>query len=834
MKRPGDFRDLPAEPNAFVGREADIDELVHLMRVSRLVTLCGAGGIGKTRLALRLAARIASAHPGGVCVTELADLEKGQLRAHVAAGLGIAGELTETIGDRRILLLLDNCEPVIGECAELCRDLLRACPGVTVLATSREPLRVPGETVWRVPPLSVRRPESGAGTGGGTGSGPESGVRSASGAGAASGPGSGSGGGTGGGTEGGAGSGGESEAVRLFVARATAAVPGFELTDETRPLVVELCEALDGVPLAIELAAAMVRVLSVGQLVERLDDRFRLLAGGARTAPARHRTLRAAVDWSYRLLTPQERLLLRRTATFRSCWTLDLAESVCSGPGLTEEEVLPRLCDLVDKSLVVLDGEVAGYARYRLLETVREYALEQLAESGEEAELRRGHLMALTRMAVGFEDSLGPGARTSWPVVERHINLFDGLKAEVISACDWSIAIGMPETALTMMTGIRYLLVGSGRKLDVAERLDRLLALDAPQVPHGLRGRASIVRGELALAAGDREPALRHVRAGLKLCAAAGDSYGAAMGTIVLARLTGEQEQLGNALETARESGDLVLESLVQATWASLCLHQGRMHEARRGYQEVLSISEEIDNHFGQTFGHIGLARAARRSGDPATAKRHYASGLRLLRHMDARQHIVSCLAGLGWVALDQGDLVEARARLTEALVLSRDAGLRAGIARRLAAWASLVTAEGDHRRAVLLVAASVALGGRQPDARTEEVLRPARDRLGEAVVAVLWAQGANLTADQAVACALEGDLPEPPTEPVTAVAQDSRLTPREQEIAELVARGLSNRGIADELVISPATVARHVANILAKLGFATRTQIAAWVVGSR
>ncbi|MFC5830149.1 ATP-binding protein [Nonomuraea insulae] len=805
MLRSADFSNLPAEPNLFVGRETDVDELVHLMRVSRAVTLCGAGGIGKTRLALRLATRIAA---GGVCMIELADLEKGELRGHVAAALGIVGDLTETIGDRRVLLLLDNCEPVIGECAELCRDLLGACPGVTVLATSREPLRVPGETVWRVPPLSVGGPASGSA------SGPVGGPAS--------------------GSVGGPADGAESEAVRLFVARAAAARPGFELTDETRPLVVELCQALDGLPLAIELAAALVRVLSVGQLVERIDDRFRLLAGGARTAPARHRTLRAAVDWSYRLLTPQERLLLRRTAAFRSSWTLDLAEWVCSGPGLAEEEVLPRLCDLVDKSLVALDGEIAGQARYRLLETVREYALEQLVESGEEAGLRRGHLTALARLAARVKEALAPGTRTSWQVVERYINLFDGLKAEVSAACDWSIAIGMPQTALGLLTDIRFLLIGSGRKLDMAERLDRLLALDAPQVPLALRGQATVLRGELALSAGDLEPAMRHTRAGLDLCVKARDGYGEAVGTIVLAQLTGEQEALGRALETARQSGDLILESMAQGTRARHGLHQGRLHEARRAYQEVLSISEELDNHYGQTFGHIGLAQVARRFGDPATARRHYESGLRLLRHVDARQHTVSCLAGLGRVALEQGDLIEARVRLTEALVLSRDAGLRSGIAKRLEAWADLVMAEGDHRRAVLLAAASVELGGRRPDARTEEVLRPARERLGEAVVGVLWAEGAILSADQAVACALDGALPEPPAEPVLPLGQGSRLTAREWEIAELVARGLSNRGIADELVISPATVARHVANILAKLGFSTRTQIAAWVIGSR
>ncbi|RSN07575.1 hypothetical protein DMB42_23360 [Nonomuraea sp. WAC 01424] len=784
MLRTADFCNLPAEPNLFVGRESDLDELVHLGRVSRVVTLCGAGGIGKTRLALRLAARIAPEHPDGVWLVELADVEKGELRQQVSAALGIADDLPEAIGGRRVLLVLDNCEPVIGECAELCRDLLGACPRLTVLATSREPLRVPGETVWRVPPLSLV--------------------------------------------------GEESEAVRLFVARATAARPDFELTEETLPLAIELCQALDGLPLAIELAAAMVRVLSVRQLVERLDDRFRVLAGGARTAHARHRTLRAAVDWSYRLLSFQERLLLRRVAAFRSCWTLDLAEGVCTGAGLPEEDVLPRLCDLVDKSLVVLDGEIAGQARYRLLETVREYALEQLAESGEEVALRGNHLAALAGLATRFKDVLTPGTRTSWPVVERFVNLFDGLKAEVGAACDWAVASGSPQVALELLTDVRYLLMASGRRLDIAERLDRLLGLDAPEVPEGLRGQAMILRGELALAAGEEGLAARCVQIGLALCVDARDAYGEAVGLIMLAQATGDQEPLAPALEAARRRGDPILESLAQGTRADFGLRAGRLHEARRAFEEVLTLSERLDNHLGQSYGHVGLAQIARRTGDRAGARRHYEAGLRLLRHIDARQQIVSCLAGLGRVALDEGDLAEARTRLTEALVLSRDAGLRDSIARRLAAWARLLAAEGDDRRAVLLAAASLGLRGRRPDARTEELLGPARNRLGEAVVALLWAEGLAMTADQAVSCALGGQLPELPGAPVAPVVQDSRLTAREREIAALVARGLSNRAIADELVISPATAARHVANILGKLGFSTRTQIAAWVIGGR
>ncbi|WP_214323279.1 ATP-binding protein [Nonomuraea sediminis] len=777
---------LPGEPNLFVGRESDIDELTQLLGVTRVVTLCGAGGIGKTRLASRLAVRLAARYPGGVHLAELEDVEPGGVRAQVAAALDVPGDVVEAVGGKRMLLVLDGCEPVIEECARVCQEVLAACPGVTILATGREPLRVPGETVWRVPPLSLSGDPR------------------------------------------------ECEAVRLFLARAGAARPGFELSDDALPQVVELCRVLDGLPLAIELAAAMIRVLSVKQLAERLDDRFSLLAGGARTAPARQRTLRAAVDWSYRLLTPQERLLLRRTAAFRSCWTLDLAEWVCSGPGLAEEEVLPRLCDLVDKSLVVLDGEIAGEVRYRLLETVRQYALEQLAESGEEAELRRAHLAGMARLAAQFKDVVAPGVRTSWPVLERFGNLFDGLKLEIGAAVDWSIAIGLPETALRMLTDMRYMLVAGGRRLGLTSRLDRLLALDAPQMPASLRGQAMILRGELAVPSGDLPTAARCARVGIELCRSAGDSYGEAVGMILQAQSTGEHGPLTQALETARECGDTILESIAQGARANLGLYEGRLTEARRAFQEVLTLSERLDNHWGQSNGHIGLAQVARRVGDPAAAKQHYESGLRLLRTVDARQQIISCLAGLGRVALEQGDLREARMRLSEALWLSREAGLRTGIARRLEAWAALARAEGDDRRAVLLAAASVALRGKNPDARTEEVLGPAREKLGEAVVSMLWAEGSVMTVDQAVACALGGELPEAPREPYVPKAQSSRLTAREREIAELIARGLGNKAIADELVISPATAARHVANILAKLGFSTRTQVAAWVIRNR
>ncbi|GAA3416080.1 hypothetical protein GCM10018952_43010 [Streptosporangium vulgare] len=357
---------LPLEPNGFVGREADVEELTDLLGVARVVTLCGAGGIGKSRLAVRVASQVAGEFPGGVWLVELADAVRGdQIEPRVAAVLGVKAEpsraladtLIDALGDRRLLLVMDNCESLIEESARFCRAVLNVCPDVRVLTTSREPLRVAGETVWRVPPLTLPRSD-------GHDLGTSEAVRLFL---------------------------GTSEAVRLFADRATAASRAFSVTEQNAADIAGLCEALDGMPLAIELAAALCRVLTVEQINARIRDRFRLLSAGDRTAPARQQTLRATVDWSYQQLNEPERILLRRLAVFTGGWTLDMAEQVCAGNALWAEDVLGVLCDLVDKSLVLADAEVAGETRYRMLETIREYAIEQLDASGEEAEFRRLH-----------------------------------------------------------------------------------------------------------------------------------------------------------------------------------------------------------------------------------------------------------------------------------------------------------------------------------------------------------------------------------------------------------------------------------------------------------
>ena len=351
---------LPAELTSFVGRRKELLELPGVLASSRLLSLTGAGGVGKTRLAVRLACGLVNEFPDGVWLVDLAPLSVPDLVAQtIATVLGVRegpqrsarDALLDTLRDRALLLVLDNCEHLIAACAELVEALLREAPALRILATSREALGVSGEIVYRVPSLSL--PEALASV-------PVDALV-------------------------------DSEATQLFIERASAVDPAFAPTPDNSDSIARICRRLDGIPLAIELAAARVVVLSPEQIEARLQDRFRLLTGGARTAVARQRTLEATVDWSYQLLSDVERQLFSRLSVFPAAWTLEAAEHVCGGDGINENDVLDLLSRLVGKSLVVVDSEFAGERRYRFLETVRQYARERLVQAGAADRLRERH-----------------------------------------------------------------------------------------------------------------------------------------------------------------------------------------------------------------------------------------------------------------------------------------------------------------------------------------------------------------------------------------------------------------------------------------------------------
>ncbi len=812
---------LPEEPNSFVGRERELSELRRMLRHTRALTLWGPGGIGKTRLALRLLAAVADEFPDGAWFVELADLQQADLVAsRVAAVIGVSEEagrpLRQTLADalrgRRLLLALDNCEHLIDVSAELSQWLLASSPGLRLLTTSREPLRLAAETVWRVPPLSVAPA--------GTDPAGKDAYRY--------------------------------EAIRLFADRAAAASPGFVVGPANAAVVTSICRALDGMPLAIELAAARVRALSVEEISARLDDRFGLLTAGQRSAAPRQRTLRAAIEWSHELLTPPERVLFRRLSVFTG-WSLEMAGQVCSDADIPARALLALIAALVDKSLVVPEPALFGQTRYRMLDTIREYACDRLAEAGEQEKfagaLRDYAVRTAERnLAIGMARVPAP-----WSARVDVFRRYDVDASNVFQALNWCLAqrgAGDVEAGLRICTAVSPCWIVWGSFAEGGEWLDSFLALDSAAVPAGVRGAATVVRAQLALSS---DPATAEALAteGLKLCRDAGDGFWTAAALNLLAEVTlhtGRTDEAaahtGDALEVAQRGGDGWNEGYALGTRAALAAQAGKLREAQQLASASVAVMRRIDQQWGAARALLGLGDLARLRGHPGEAHSRYVEALAILREIGARPEIARCLAGLARVAMDLGATEQARRHLTRSIRLSHATGARIGVARGLEAFAALAVHENQPERAVQLTAAATALretAGLPPlsGARTESYLTPAR-RLGDAVVARLWAQGRALNSEAAVALAL--DLP-PDAAPESdnralavvgayevAAAPPSSLTPREHQIAALVAVGASNKAIAEELSISHTTAARHVANILAKLGFTSRTQIAAWV----
>jgi non-specific serine/threonine protein kinase len=766
-----------------VGRERELAEVRRLLAEHRLVTLTGTGGCGKTRLALQAVARPAGALPGGVLLVELAALGDPSLvpRA-VAAALGVpeqpgrapADVVVAALRPRQLLLLLDNCEHLAATCAALADAVLRACPGVRVLATSRQALGVAGELAWPVP--SLRAPEAAAPAT------PERLLRY--------------------------------DAIRLFVERARLARPGYALTAANAPAVARVCRRLDGLPLALELAAARVRVLSAEQLAERLDDRFRLLTGGGRLAPARHQTLRAAVDWSHALLSESARRLFARLSVFAGGFSLGAAEAVCAGDGLERGEVLDRLTELVERSLVLAEGD-GEVTHFRLLETLREYAHERLAASREAAGRRRRHASYFADLAEAAEPALrGAPDQAAW--LDRLEREQDNLRA----ALQWSCAAGGAAAAgtgarlagaLARFWAVRGH-VGEGRRW-----LEALLARGA-RVPPPVRAKALWAAGFLAGPhQGDAAAARPWLEAALALFRQTGDRWGCAE---ALRHLGGVLRQLGDPAG------------------------------ARARLEESLALYRGLGDRWGAAWalsylGGVELGEADRRgaAGAPAALAR-YAESAALLQELGDQRGTAWALSHLAHTVARDGELERAAALHAESIALFRGLGEQQGIAACLYGLAGVAGARGEHGRAARLCGAGDALaaaagtpGGAAPfpaqRAVYERVQEAARAALGGAAFAAARAAGRALALDQAIDTA---GGPAPPTAPPAQqggkpvrrrrTTLPDGLTLREQEVLRLIALGRSNRQIASDLVLSVRTVEKHVAGIYAKTG--TRGRVAA------
>jgi predicted ATPase/DNA-binding SARP family transcriptional activator len=636
---------LPTPLSELIGRDEDVAGIRARLETDRLVTLTGPGGVGKTRLALDTAGHLVDDFGDGVWLAELGALEPGSVGEPadvVMAALGVrdatgaegpsAGRLAEALRSRRLLLVLDNCEHLIDQAAELAGLLLRACPGLRILATSREPLGLPGEVVWTVSPLDV----------------PDLALDPAELA--------------------------RSPAVRLFVARASAAAPEFTLSTATTRAVAVLCRRLDGIPLALELAATRVRALGVDELAARLDDRFRLLAVGRRDGPARQRTLMAMIDWSWDLLTEPERVVLRRLAVHADGCTLEAAEQVCAGRGTPgAADVAGLLSRLVDRSLVTVTHGADG-PRYRLLESVAAYCGDRLAEEGESGQVRERHGRYYTELAVRAEEQLYGRDQRRW------LRRLDRETANLRSALDGAVRQRHAERALRLAGALTWYWFLRGRLIEARRSLRTALAVDGP-APAVLRARAEAWQAGIEILLGEpRGPATERV------CERITDPVTRARAEWFLAYAETDlgdvpavDERLERALAVFRDRGDRWGTAAVLSIRAKLGYLRADPKALERDGEQSAGLFRELGDRWGLLQATAWLGGLAEMVGDHAKATRLHSEGLRMAEELGLWSEVSVRLAWLGWIAVQQRDYSRARDLCGQALRLAAEQGFRVG-----------------------------------------------------------------------------------------------------------------------------------------------------------
>jgi non-specific serine/threonine protein kinase len=816
--------------STFIGRSQDLTEIRRLLAERRLVTLTGPGGSGKTTLALRVVETVLTRFADGVWLVEFAPVRDPSLVPQTVAavlsvrerpGQNLVDSLIDTLQLKSALLLFDNCEHLDEAPAQLAAQLLAACPQVRILATSREPLGVPGEVLWRVEPLSVpnRQPWRNP-------SDTQEALNIYR----------------------------QSEAVLLFVDRAKAVAPLFSLTTDNAPWVAEICRRLDGMPLAIELAAARVPTLSSRQIAERLDDRFPLLTSRLHTAPERHQTLEAALDWSHDLLSEKEQALFRRLSVFTGSWTLPAAEAVGVGDGIAQDEVLELLAELVHKSLVVVDDN-ADERRYSYLETIRVYAVQRLIAAKEESAILEKHLNYFLNWAETHAHYLSGPQQRQW------VPHFESEHANIRAALEWGRTHEQTAVrALRLAIGCGHFWRIRGYNSEGRRHLQTLLAMPINQAATLQRAEGlwcltvlTYQQSDFKVAQSTAEETLAIGRqlgsVGRMITARATDMLGEVLTE------TGELDKALSLLEKSlaiyRDLGDErgTANMLMQVGWARMRAgaYEAAEHDLREGLNTMRLLGEP--RRTAQALG--GLGELAIRRGRLDEAEELLSESVDLYWSTGDRWGIAASMGSLGWMSLRQRQFGRMGEYMAESIDLRLAIGETGGLAwcleklaEGIALQARLLTGSfrrsATQRAATVLGAAAVLRADKdsQIDAADwpdyERLLKELRRALGDTDFEAAWVQGGKLALPDAVELALA------PVEAQPATATDGNgepdsslggLSPRERETAVLIAQGKSNREIAAAMVVREKTIETYVTRILNKLGFDSRVQVATWAV---
>jgi len=716
---------LPLQITSFIGREDEIQKVQDMFASASLVTLTGPGGCGKTRLAVEVAQRSAGQFPQGVWLVELASLaDPTYVPQTVAASLGLreAREcswesiLIDHLRDRRLLLVIDNCEHLIDACAQLAGEILRRCPQVILLTSSREALGISGEFSFRVPSL------------------PTPDLRHLSPASEIL----------------------HYEAVRLFVERAASVLPGFTLTPANAASVAQICTRLDGIPLAIELAAARVPLLRVEQIAARLDDAFRLLTGGSRSVLPRQQTLRLSMDWSYNLLSEMEQAILRRLTVFSGGWTLEAAENVCEDSGC---ETLDLLASLVKRSLSIAERIQGQDTRYRMLETIRQYGSEKLYQAGESEMARIRHLDFYRHHARQRHDQ--GESEDAW--IQRLSLEGDNLRA----ALEWSLGGGDVDAGLELAGLAWFYWYTNGVNSEGRQWLGRLL--EKSQSDSYASGKALVAAGVLAWQQGDYAEARPLAEQGTAILKRCGGQRDKAEAVHLLGHIIFDQRDYDTArllfqesLQLFDEVGDKLYHLTLISDLGMVNYHLGDYQVARLAYQESLTLAR-LANERGAEAQALGrLSDLSCLEGEYTLAEIQYREALRILRELNYKQEIAGVLHNLSYVAMQAGEIQNSRTLLEESLAMQLEVGNKQGIAECLFGYAGLLAKEGKFERAAQLFGAAQAYLGRVGAplapadlAEIEKYKKVVREAMGNKAFQASWETGQSLTVDLAVSLAM-------------------------------------------------------------------------------